>query len=56
MSIQDLIDYIIDTYTVDDVLYMIGKDERWLYEKIIEELLEYKEELIQGDEYYTEIN
>ena len=55
MSIRELIEYIANSHSIDDVLYILGRDEEWLLWKIKDELLEYKEDFITGDEYYTEI-
>jgi len=55
MLVQDLIDLIDARYSLEDVLYLIGKDQRWLLYKIRDELVKNKDEFIQGDEYYTEI-
>jgi hypothetical protein len=56
MSIRELLEYIADAYTIEDVLYILGKDYTWLLYQIKEELLEHREDFISGDEYYTEIN
>lgn len=55
MSIRELIEYISSSHSIDDVLYILGRDEEWLLWQIKDELLEYKEDFITGDEYYTEI-
>lgn len=55
MSIRELIEYISNSYYIDDVLYILGRDEEWLLWLIKDELLEHKEDFITGDEYYTEI-
>lgn len=55
MLVQDLIDLIETKYSLEDVLYLIGKDQRWFLYKIREELVKHKDEFIQGDNYYTEI-
>lgn len=55
MSVRELIEYIANSHSIDDVLYILGRDEEWLLWKIKDELLEYKEDFITGDEYYTEI-
>lgn len=55
MLVQDLIDLIEAKYSLEDVLYLIGKDQRWFLYKIREELVKHKDEFIQGDNYYTEI-
>lgn len=55
MSIKELIRYIADSYSIEDILYILGKDEEWLLWFIKEELLEHREDFIQGDDYYTEV-
>lgn len=55
MSVRELIEYISNSHSIDDVLYVLGRDEEWLLWKIKDELLEHKEDFITGDEYYTEI-
>lgn len=55
MLVQDLIDLIDARYSLEDVLYLIGKDQRWFLYKIRDELVKHKDEFIQGDEYYMEI-
>ena len=55
MSIKELIRYIADAYSIEDILYILGKDEEWLLWFIKEELLEHREDFIQGDNYYTEV-
>ncbi len=55
MSVRELIEYISNSYYIDDVLYILGRDAEWLLWRIKDELLEHKEDFITGDEYYTEI-
>lgn len=55
MSVRELIEYISNSHSIEDVLYILGRDEEWLLWQIKDELLEYKEDFITGDEYYTEI-
>lgn len=56
LSLQDLIQRIANLYSIEDVLYILGKDTEWLLYKIKTELLEHKEEFISGDDYYTRID
>lgn len=56
MSIKELLDRIVDTHSIEDVLYIIGKDERWLLSRIVDEVLKHKDEFITGDDYYMELN
>ena len=53
MSIRELIERIAASHSIEDVLYILGKDEEWLLWKIREELLEHKEDFISGDDYYS---
>ena len=56
LSLQDLIQRIASLYSIEDVLYILGKDTEWLLYRIKTELLEHKEEFITGDDYYTRID
>jgi hypothetical protein len=56
LSLQDLIQRIANLYSIEDVLYILGKDTEWLLYRIKTELLEHKEEFISGDDYYTRID
>lgn len=56
MSIQDLIERIASLYSIEEVLYILNKDEEWLLNRIKDELIEHKEEFISGDEFYTRID
>lgn len=56
LSLQDLIQRIASLYSIEDVLYVLGKDTEWLLYRIKTELLEHKEEFISGDDYYTRID
>lgn len=53
MSIRELIERIAASHSIEDVLYILGKDEEWFLWKIREELLEHKEDFISGDDYYS---
>lgn len=55
MSVKELLERIADTYTLEDVLYILGKDQLWLLSKIKLDILEHKDEFITGDDYYTRI-
>lgn len=50
---RDLITYILDVYSIEDILYILGKDKEWLIEQIKDDILEHKEDFLSGDEYYT---
>lgn len=56
MSLRELIEHIAAAYSIEDVLYMLGKDEEWLLYKIKDELLEHRQDFMTGDEYYTRID
>lgn len=56
MSYRDLVTYILSVFSIEDILYIIGKDEEWLLEQIKDEILEHKEDFISGDDYYTGVN
>lgn len=55
MSIKELIQHIADTHSIEDVLYILGKDPEWLLWRIRDELLAHKDSFIAGDDYYTEL-
>lgn len=55
MLTRELLERIEELYDIDDILYIIGRDRRWLLNRIKEELLEHKDDFFQGDEYYSEI-
>ena len=55
MSIRELIQRIAETHSMDDILYILGKDTEWLLWKIKADLIERRDEFISGDEYYTGI-
>lgn len=45
MSIEDLLDRIEELFELDDILYIIGKDRRWLLEqKLLPFILEHRED------------
>lgn len=44
MPVEDLLDRIEDIYDIEDVLYIIGKDKRWLLKKLLPYILKH-----QGD-------
>lgn len=50
---RDLITYILDIYSIEDILYILGKDKEWLIEQIKDDILDHKEDFLSGDEYYT---
>lgn len=55
MSIRELIQRIAETHSIDDILYILGKDTEWLLWKIRSDLVEHRKDFISGDNYYTEI-
>ena len=56
MSLREFIEFIASHFTLDDVLYIIGKEPEWLLYKIRGELLEHREDFVVGEEDYMEIN
>lgn len=56
MSLKQLIEYIADAFTLEEVLNILGKDPDWLLWKIKDELLKHKDEFFNGDESYAEID
>lgn len=56
MSYRDLVTYILSVFSIEDVLYIIGKDEEWLLDQIKDEILDHKEDFISGDDYYTGVD
>lgn len=55
MLVKELIERIASSYSLDDVLYILGKDEEWLLWHIREDLLEHKEDFMHGDDFYMEM-
>lgn len=52
MSVEELLDRIEDLYDIEDVLYIIGKDKRWLLKKLLPHLLKHREDFGDySDEY-----
>lgn len=56
MSIHEFIEFIASHFTLDDVLYIIGREPEWLLYKIKDKLLEYREDFVVGNEDYMEVN
>lgn len=56
MSIQEFIEFIASHFTIDDVLYIIGREPEWLLYQIKDNLLEHREDFIVGEEEYMEVN
>jgi hypothetical protein len=45
MSIEDLLDRIEELFELNDILYIIGKDRRWLLQnKLLPYILEHRED------------
>jgi hypothetical protein len=45
MSLEDLLDRIEELFELDDILYIIGKDRRWLLEKkLLPYILKHRED------------
>ena len=55
MSLSELIEHIATTHSIEDVLYILGKDSEWLLWRIRDELLANRDSFIAGDDYYTEL-
>ena len=54
MSIEDLLDRIEELFELDDILYIIGKDRRWLLEhKLLPYILEHREDFGDRMEEYS---
>ena len=53
MSMKEFIERIVASYSIEDVLYVLGKDEEWLLWRIKDELLRHKEDFMYGDGFYT---
>lgn len=56
MSIREYIEFIASHFTLEDVLYIIGKEPEWLLYRIRDELIKYREDFVVGEEDYMEIN
>jgi len=55
MFVKQFIEHVAETYELDDVLYIIGKDRIWLLNKLREELLQHRKDFFEGDDYYAEV-
>ena len=55
MSLQEFIEFIASHFTLDDVLYILGKEPEWLLYKIKEDLIRHREDFVVGED-YMEIN
>lgn len=55
MLAKQFIEHVAETYELDDVLYIIGKDRIWLLNKLREELLQHRKDFFEGDDYYAEV-
>ena len=44
LEVKDLLDRIEDVFDIEDVLYIIGKDKRWLLEKLLPYILKHQED------------
>lgn len=56
MSLQEFIEFIASHFTLDDILYIIGKEPEWLLYRIRDELIKHREDFVVGEEDYMEIN
>lgn len=55
MLTKDLLEYIEDAYTIEEVLNILGKDMSWLLWKIKDDILENRDEFFCGDSMYSEV-
>ena len=55
MLTKDLLEYIEDAYTIEEVLNILNKDMSWLLWQIKDDILECKEDFFCGDETYSEV-
>lgn len=55
MSIHEFIEFIASHFTLDDVLYIIGREPEWLLYRIKEELIEHREDFLVGEEDYMQV-
>lgn len=44
LEVNDLLDRIEDIYDIEDVLYIIGKDKRWLLKKLLPLIVKHAED------------
>ena len=44
LEVNDLLDRIEDIYDIEDVLYIIGKDKRWLLKKLLPYIIKHQED------------
>jgi hypothetical protein len=44
LEVRDLLDRVEDVFEIEDVLYIIGKDKRWLLKKLLPYILKHAEE------------
>lgn len=56
MSLQEFLEFIASHFTLEDVLYIIGKEPEWLLYRIRDELIKHREDFVVGEEDYMEIN
>ena len=55
MLTWQFIERLAETYDIDDILYILGKNRVWLLNKIRHELLEKRKEFFDGDPWYAEV-
>jgi hypothetical protein len=44
LEVRDLLDRIEDIFEIEDVLYIIGKDKRWLLKKLLPYIMKHAED------------
>lgn len=55
MLTKDLLEYIEDAYTIEEVLNILGKDMSWLLWKIKDDILDNRDDFFCGDDTYSEV-
>lgn len=55
MSIHEFIEFIASHFSLDDVLYIIGKEPEYILYKIKEDLLRHREDFVVGNEDYMQV-
>lgn len=53
LEVKDLLDRIEDVFEIEDVLYIIGKDKRWLLKKLLPYIMKHIEDFgMERDDIY----
>lgn len=56
MSLQEFIEFVASHFSLEDILYILGREPEWLLYKIKEELIEHRKDFVVGEEDYLEVN